>query len=203
MKFHKIKYVLSAFTIPIVLSVLFFLVPTLMGTEALTPGGNILIGSKPPADGWASFVDKYSGEEYQFRLIASESEEIPGNGQATFLLVGPSISMCTAKGTHAEIYFSSAGAEYPGNAPLEEVSCGTAHEMAVSIDGCQADIEYHGYVHSDYPLVTYMGMMTTDVNVKIGGNSGNNTINIQVYTPKEVIKLNGKFSGYFEMDTCP
>jgi hypothetical protein len=207
MYFHKIKYMLAAFTVLIVLMGLFFLAPTLMGTEAVTPGGNVLIGSIPPDDGWASFVDKDSGEEYQFRLIASEWEN-PGVGQATFLLEGPSISMCTANGDQANIEFEDPGGDYyghhyPGNNPLNAINCGTAYVMAVSVNGCQADIEYHGYVHSDYPLVTYMGMMTTDVNLKIGGKSGNNSINIQVYTPKKVIKLKGKFSGYYEMDTCP
>ena len=86
---------------------------------------------------------------------------------------------------------------------MNDIECGTAFDMAVAIDGCQADIEFHGYVHSDYPFVTYMGMMTTDIKIKTGTDPEDNEIEIKVYTPKEEIELEGNFSGYIEMDTCP
>ncbi|MFC2054630.1 hypothetical protein ACFLV7_10115 [Chloroflexota bacterium] len=205
----RIKFLLAGSTIIVVLLGLFVIAPMFFGSRAQSPRDSILIGAVPPTEGMASFVDKDSGETYGFRLIAIE-EDISGDAKVTLLLDGPSLKLCTANGTTADIYFDGVEQgsdpydyDYPGNIPLAAIACGTAHYMAVSIDGCQADIEFHGYVHSDYPLVTYMGMVTTDVEVQFGGGPENKKVDIKIYTPNETIKLKGKIDGDAVMSTCP
>ena len=118
--------------------------------SASTPGGFLSTPS-------AQLTDARPGNAYSFDLVARERAEAPGVGQSTLLVVGPSLSLCSASGPQAEIDYSLDGEEFPGNAPLAEIRCGTASGMAVAIDGCTASIDLHGYVHSDYPLVTYVG----------------------------------------------
>jgi len=203
---HKIrnKYFLAGTSIVVMLIGLFVLTPIFFVSGAQSTGGNTLIGNPPLGNGMTSFEDKDSGDVYNFRLIASEDD-----GKVTMFLEGPSLTLCTARGSAASITFPEGpigdpyGSEYSGNYPLNDIQCGTAYAMAVFNDGCQADIEFHGYVHSDYPWVTYMGMMTTDVKIKTGTDPEDNEIEIKIYTPKEEIELEGTFLEYIEMDTCP
>ena len=158
----------------------------------------------------ASFVDKDSGLEFNFRLIAGEGGN-PGEGQVTLLLAGPGFSLCTSQGDHADINFSPDdppvsdpyGHDYVGNNPMSAIACGTSYGMAVEVDDCEAKIEFHGYVHSDYPLVTYMGMMTADITVRTGAEPEGKVIEAEIYTPKEKIKLKGIYSGDVDFNTCP
>lgn len=216
---HKIrnKYFLAGFTIIVVLIGLFAIAPTFLVSGAASTEDNIIIGARPPGEGKATFVDNASKADYSFHLVASEKD-----GKVTFYLEGPTpMDLCSAHGPSAKIYFSDFPDEPPiddpyeyfylGNYPfavvepddIDAIQCGTAHNMEVSINGCQADIEFHGYIHSDYPLVTYMGMMTTDVSINIGSDPEDNKIDITVFTPKEKIKLSGNFSGDVEMENCP
>jgi hypothetical protein len=117
--------------------------------------------------------------------------------------------LCTSNGSPAYIDFENPNPDvgdihenhYPGNSPLAEIQCGSAYGMAVEIKDCKAQLQFHGYSHTDYPFITYMGMMTAEVKVDIG--DGANEIEIKVHTPKDEIELKGNFSGNVEMDTCP
>jgi hypothetical protein len=209
----RIKYFLAGFTVVVVLIGLFVIAPTFLVSGAASTEDNILISARPPLD-MATFVDNATKADYSFRLVASEED-----GKVTFYLEGPTpMDLCSAHGPSAYIDFGEIPDggdpyeyDYSGNYPfavvepddIDAIECGTAQNMEVSIDGCQADIEFHGYIHSDYPLVTYMGMMTTDVSINIGSDPEDNKIDITVFTPKEKIKLGGNFLGDVEMENCP
>jgi len=162
---------------------------------ASTPGGFLSTRS-------AQLTDARTGNAYSFDLVAREDAEAAGVGLSTLLVVGPSLSLCSASGPEPEIDFSLDGEEFPGNAPLPEIRCGTASGMAVVIDGCTATIDLHGYVHSDYPLVTYMGMMSLDLSLHKEAGPADAQVEITVHTPKEDIRLRGNLDGQVDMDTC-
>lgn len=207
MRKSKLKYLFATISIIIVLLGLFAFAPTFLVSGAESPGGNLLIGDVSGGTvGAASFEDE-DGNTYQVRLIASEYDG-SGGGQVTMLLDGGPVRFCSARGSDAEINFDTVvdcdnpfECDFEGNQPLYDVSCGTAYEMAVDIDGCQAEIELHGYVHSDYPSVNYMGMMTSYVKVKT--EAQDQEIEIEIFTPKDEIKLKGEVSGNVYIDTCP
>ena len=203
------KRTISICTALIVLLGLFAISPYILITEAFSPGGNLLIGELGPSVTKASFVDDDTGNVYDFLLIASEWDD-SREGKVTMQLEGPAFTLCTSNGSSAYIDFENPdpGGEdiyenhYPGNSPLTDIQCGSAYGMAVEINQCEAEMQFHGYSHSDFPFITYMGMVTTDVKVEIGNESGDNEIEIEVYTPKDKIKLKGNFLGNVEMDTC-
>jgi hypothetical protein len=193
----------------IVLLGLFAISPYIMVTEAISPGGNLLIGQLDPTTTKASFVDDVTGNEYDFLLIASEWDD-SGEGKVTMQIEGPALTLCTSNGSPAYIDFENPDPvgediyenHYPGNSPLTDIQCGSAYGMAVEIHECKVDLQFHGYSHSDYPFITYMGMVTTDVKVEIGNEFGDNEIEIEVHTPRDKIKLKGNFSGNVEMEAC-
>lgn len=152
------------------------------------PGGSISVTG-------ATLTDRRTGNEYLFDLVAEEDDVEGGFGRVTTLWVrGPSLSLCSAHGSPA----GDAGF------PLLDIECGFAEWQAVAINGCVAEIELHGYSHSDYPFVTYMGMMTLDLRLVIGEGPGDGRVQVTVHTPKEKIKLGGMLDGAtIDMPTCP
>ena len=69
----------------------------------------------------------------------------------------------------------------------------------------QANLETHGYIHSDNPNIVFLGLTTTfDVTFNVEGSSGGR-LTVVVYTPK------GENPGWtarsiaqnLSMDTCP
>jgi hypothetical protein len=71
----------------------------------------------------------------------------------------------------------------------------------VAVDGCVATVEFHGFSHSDWPLVTYLGSNTADVRLqKLSGTSAK--MDVTIYTPKAPIVLTGKLVGSVGFDTC-
>lgn len=165
--------------------------------EPSVPGGSISVRD-------ATLTDTRTGNIYDFDLVAEEVGA--GVGYATLWVRGPALSLCSAHGPHAEVNFGApcdGDGGFCGNPPLEGIECGTAWEMAVAINECVAKIELHGYVHSDYPLVTYMGMMTLDLSLLKGRGPGDALVEVAVHTPKEDINLRGVLDGAVEMDTCP
>ncbi len=154
-----------------------------------TPGGNLEVDGQ--------FVDSATGTPYTFRLLASEDPVEAGFGEVTLLLEG-NPNVCSASGPDPVI----------GNTPLVDIECGTAGAMAVAVDGCFADIEFHGFVHSDHPNTTYMGMTTVDLNFRQVERGGRfepdaGVIDITIRTPKGMIRLHGSVLGSVVMDTCP
>jgi hypothetical protein len=125
-----------------------------------------------------------------------------GLGQSTVQLLGPSISVCSTHGPTADIGTSEDGENFSGIAPMQDIYCGTAYGMAVSIDGCTAKTELHGYSHSDYTRIAYMGQNTVELTFQKTSASGGKAT-LKIYTPKGIIKLDGNVSGDVQMDTCP
>src|SRR3989442_2178925 len=94
------------------------------------------------------------GTSYGFSLSANESSTREGQGGVTLFLNGEGLSLCTVHGPGAD----------PNSFPLTQVQCGGAFGQAVSITGCRAEIEAHGFSHSDFPrAANYLGSMTVDV----------------------------------------
>lgn len=87
-----------------------------------------------------------------------------------------------------------------GNFPYQGVQCGTAFGNGVSINGCVADLEAHGYVHSDHPNVSYLGGTTIDVRYQ--KTRSGDQMKMTIYTPKENIELIGKVNGASVMPSC-
>ena len=135
------------------------------------------------------------GTAYHFSLNANESTTQAGEGGVTFFLNGTALGLCTVHGPGAE----------PSSFPLTQVQCGGAGAQAVSMTGCKAEIEAHGFSHSDFPReAIYLGTMTVDVKfLKKGPSSGE--MKVTVYTPKRAITVDGPvtFNGPASMSTCP
>ncbi|MBK9926643.1 MAG: hypothetical protein IPP66_15310 [Anaerolineales bacterium] len=157
------------------------------------PGGFISIP-------FATLIDQ-KGQEYGFTLIAREAEDSAGVGNVTLQLLGPSISICSTHGGSVDIGTSEDGENFGGNFPLQEIQCGTAYGMAVSVDGCKVKTEMHGYSHTDFPLYTYTGSSTIEVTLRKNNSGGD--VDLKLYTPKGPIKLSGYLNDPIEMDTCP
>ena len=135
------------------------------------------------------------GTSYGFSLSANESSTREGQGGVTLFLNGEGLSLCTVHGPGAA----------PDSFPLTQMQCGGAGGQAVSITECKAEIEAHGFSHSDFPrAANYLGSMTVGVRFeKKGPNSGE--IKVTVYTPKRPINVEGPvtFNGPVAMSTCP
>lgn len=71
------------------------------------------------------------------------------------------------------------------------MQCGRAFGMDVGLDGCTANLEYHGFVHSDRSTRIYFGPMTADVQFqKTGAQTGE--MRLTIFTPKAPIVLQGQ-----------
>lgn len=166
----------------------------------------LIIGDTPPDVVTAIFVDSDTSTEYNIHLVAKEDDFA---GHITMFVQGSSLGFCTARGSDVNIDFSlpdpnpsPLDADYGGNLPLADISCGTAYGMEVDIDECEADFEFHGYLHSDYPNIVYTGMMTADVSFEKDDNPDKNEVKITLHTPKGKMKLKGIVDGDVVMDTC-
>jgi hypothetical protein len=193
MHVHKKWIILSLSTI-IILILTAFTTPVRGIVANGQPGGFVSV-----LDG--TFIDSVTGWEYGFSLVAREADDSAGVGKVTLLVSGPGLSVCSAHGPGAEIDFSPGGEDFGGNVPLSEIQCGTAYGMPVSIDGCTAKTENHGYSHSDYPFHPYMGPSTTEFSLQ--KKSSGSLVTLKLYIPSGVIKLGGNVNGTVEMDTCP
>lgn len=159
------------------------------------PGGSLSTMS-------AQLTDRRSGNIYDLDIVAREFDDVAGVGLVALSIQGPSISLCSAHGPPAEIDFSPGGEDFGGNFPLSDIQCGTAYGMSVVVDGCSAEIEMHGYVHADFPLTTYMGMMTLDLDFRTSSGPEDALVDLTIHTPKDAIKLGGTLIGEVTMDTC-
>ena len=149
-----------------------------------SPGGNLSVESP--------FVDDASGRgPFEVIFTASEKTNSVGKGDAFLYLKGPGLTACDVHGPAAE----------PNLVPLPAVVCGGSHGMSVAIDGCRAKVALHGYVHSDHPHITFIGLTCIDLVVEKLDRSYE--IEITIYTPKGPIVLSGTLTGSVAMDTCP
>jgi hypothetical protein len=147
------------------------------------PGGSLSVEGE--------FVDVNSSGVYQLTFNADEDDSNAGVGSAFLYLRGPALTACDVHGPAAE----------PGITPLPSVTCGGSYGMSVAIDDCLAKVGLHGYLHSDHPHVTFIGLTCMDLVLeKVGDHY---EIKITLYTPKGPIILAGTVTGDVSMDTCP
>ena len=164
-----------------------------------------------------AFVEWDPGVEsaYELRIIANEWED-RHIGQATVSLSGGGIGLCSTRtdggawidaNTDSNVYADVSDDDFGG--PEVGIDfCGTAYGMAVEIEGCKAELQFHGYLHSDYPAVTYMGPVTVDVELEKKAEYDGETYTpgtkakVTIYTPAETIKINGPVFGDVFMDDC-
>jgi hypothetical protein len=147
-----------------------------------TPGGNLSVEGE--------FVDVNSGNTYELTFRASEDSSTAGVGDAFLYLKGPALTACDVHAPAAE----------PNITPLRSVQCGGSYGMSVAVDGCLARVTLHGYVHSDHPFITYVGLTCFDLVVEKQASCCD--IEITIYTPKGPIVLTGTVAGDVSMDTC-
>ncbi len=130
---------------------------------------------------------------YGFDLHADEDPDSAGVGGMFFALGGSNLSMCDAHGPGAE----------PGTIPLADFECGGSGNVSVRVDGCEAEMETHGIVHSDHPNTVHFGSMTVDITHRRNAGQADGRLSVVVYTPKEPITLEGDVSAdHLEMETC-
>lgn len=186
------RWIIFSISLIVLLVLTAFAVPTRGILATGTPGGFLSLQS-------GTFTDSLTGDQYTLTALGGEGQ-LAGGGNFTLGLQGP-ISLCSTHGGGADIGTPLEDGNYAGNFPLTEIQCGTAFGMAVSIDGCTAKSEMHGYSHSDWPFYTYTGSTTIEFVFKKSGTGGQ--VNVKIYTPKGPIKLAGEYSGPVIMDTCP
>jgi hypothetical protein len=144
------------------------------------------------------FVDQESGITVNFFLNANQTDN-GSRGNPTVGVFGPGLGLCTTHGPGPD--FGSPANNFTGNFPLANVQCGGAGNQTVKIDGCVANIEAHGFVHSDHPNVNFMGATTVDVRYQ--KTREGDQVKVTIYTPKEKILLSGKVAGSSMMSSCP
>jgi hypothetical protein len=126
-------------------------------------------------------VDNDTGMTYSFALTAVQNS---GNGGGdTNINIQGVTRACSVHGPGAE----------EGNFPYQGVQCGMAFGNGVSINGCVAELEAHGYVHSDHPNLSYLGSTTIDVRYQ--KSRAGDQMKVTIHTPKEKIQLIGKVMG--------
>ena len=167
-----------------------------------TPGGTI--GISTPLAPSAVLTDTNTGTAYTLGLIASEDPVKTGVGQVTLSVQGSphSLSLCSTHGPPASIDGGDPSFFF-GIKPFLDIECGTSFYMPVSVDGCATNIQFHGYVHSDYPNIAYMGPTTVDLRLQKDVGATDGVADITVYTPKGNINLRGSVTGPVVMDACP
>ena len=128
-----------------------------------------------------TLVDNNTGLEYAFSFSAVQHGG-RGRGDVDINIQGPSRA-CSVHGPGSD----------EGVFPYQATQCGIAFGNMASIDGCIADLEAHGFVHSDFPNVSYLGSTTIDVRYQKTRNG--DQVAITIYTPKEKLQLAGKVVG--------
>ena len=125
--------------------------------------------------------DNNTGIDYTFNLGAIQHGN-GGRGDTDINIQGVTRA-CSVHGPGAD----------EGNFPYQGTQCGIAFGNTVVINGCVAELEAHGYVHSDHPNVNYLGSTTIDVRYQKTRNG--DQMSVTIYTPKEKIQLTGKVTG--------
>ena len=167
-----------------------------VGQAFAAQGDVVTAGSIDPSGNLtASFVDSSSGFIYHF-FVEGIQNSAQTNGDTTIGVRGNGVRACSVHGPSVQFDPSGGAFNYGGNNPLGSVQCGTSYGETVKIDGCVALIQAHGFSHSDDPNVNYLGPVTIDVRyMRKPGNPAADQVEINIYTPKEPIKLSGKVTG--------
>ena len=171
----------------------FFSVAKLIPLLFVVSGGVTFAEEGASLNAVGTFNDAISGFTFNFYFEAYEDMgEDVGNTLFKINEDGGAILACSTHGGWS-------GPE--GDlAPLTNIFCGNASRQRVSINNCKATVQVHGFVHSDYPYVTYSGSTTIDVNLK--KQDGEWLLRVQLYTPKEKVTMQGKLIGDVFMSNC-
>jgi hypothetical protein len=150
----------------------------------------------PPAPGGdataaGTLTDDNTKLTYDVEFEASEDSDQQGVGDTNLHVGGPSLSACSVHGPGAEA----------DSLPFLTIQCGEAFGQSVRVDQCVATVELHGFSHSDWPLVNYLGSSTVEVRLqRLSSTSA--TMDVTIYTPKEAVVLHGKLTGDVTISTC-
>jgi hypothetical protein len=149
----------------------------------------------PPTGEWTpftlkgTFVDKKSGNTYDFQIEAYEDVHEEGVGQVFFQLNGPRLSLTTVnKGWNPDT--TPPPPQALQGHPLALIMGGSAGHQAVDIGEKVVEISAHAFVHSDAPNIVFIGPVTVDVRVEDTAGK----IHVEIYSPKGKTKLEGKFT---------
>lgn len=147
-----------------------------------------------------SFKDVATGQTYN--LFFEAREETPGNGDTTLLIFDSPANLCSVHGPSPEILSGSAF-DYSSGSNDYAFECGTAYGESVSINGCKATMQAHGFVHQDHPLSNFLG--TTTIDVALTKSGGIYKVAIRYWTPKGLRKIAGSLpqGAYREWASCP
>lgn len=148
-----------------------------------------------------SFKDTATGQTYNLFFEARESEDV-GYGDTTLLISESPARLCSVHGPSPETLAGTAF-DYGSGSEDYGFECGTAFGESVSINGCKATIQTHGYVHQDHPLSNFLG--TTTIDVAIIKSGAIYKVAIKYWTPKGLRKIAGSLpqGAYREWASCP
>jgi hypothetical protein len=143
----------------------------------------------------ATFIEGKTGVSY--RLFFEAIEMNNGAGDTTIGIGGGGMSGCSVHGPGVGDFVGT-DFNYSGNAPFASIQCGTAHGQSVTINGCSAVVQAHGFVHADQPNVNYLGSTTIEVQFLKGKNGNRLQLSING------TQLSGTLtSGAISIATCP
>jgi hypothetical protein len=148
-----------------------------------------------------TFVDSSTGVTFEMDLSVDENKD-NGVGMVFLYLHGKAEPCNTVKcNAIRACSIRGSGTVNEEDHILSNVRCARPGNMSVSINDCKAQIETHGYVHSDPPYTAYSGSTTIDIKVieKTGEGS---LVDFTFYTPKKAIKVQGTLDGDISMSTC-
>lgn len=132
-------------------------------------------------------------------VVGPPEQQPAGVGNMFFSIYGHALSACDTHGPSAEPGFEGI---------LADIGCGGSGGQAVAINACAAELEAHGFVHSDAPNTTFLGQVVIDITLEVSNKKNSDFVGdlmVEIYTPKDVIALEGKIpkgSGEAFMSTC-
>lgn len=145
--------------------------------------------------------DAASGTTYNIFIEAREGASA-GSGDTTLLISDSPANLCSVHGP-SPASLSGTAFQYASGNEDYAFECGTAYGQSIAINGCNATIQAHGFVHQDKPLSNFLGMTT--INVALTKSAGTYKVNINYWTPGGVRKIAGPLppGAYREWASCP
>lgn len=123
----------------------------------------------------------------------------PGIGSMYFSIGADALTACDTHGPSAEPGFEGI---------LGDIGCGGSGGQAVTINACEAELQTHGFVHSDAPNTTFLGQVVIGISLEITNKANSGffgTLDVEIFTPKDVIEISGnipKDAADVYMSTC-
>ena len=161
-------------------------------------GSQVTIGK---VDQTVAIKDTTTGRTYNVFLEAREGSTA-GQGDTTLLVVNSPANACSVHGPSPSTLSGSAF-DYNSGASDYAFECGTAYGQAVSINGCTANIQMHGFVHQDTPLTAYLG--TTTIDATVTKSLGVYRVSLRITNPRGDVRISGNLpaGAYRNWPSCP